>query len=64
MPRLVGKRSNKGLIYSGVFLLLAIATGGTLEYIGVIDLIPNFGTPSKPDRSIPMTSKNRQLFDK
>ncbi len=43
MPRLVGKSSNKGLVYGGVLLVLAIATAGTLEYVGAIDVIPNFG---------------------
>lgn len=62
MPRLVGKRSNNGLIYGGVFLLLAIATGGTLEYIGVIDLVPNFGTPTKTDTSLPAISKDRKII--
>ena len=57
MPRLVGKRSNKGLIYGGVFLLLAIATGVTLEYMGVIDLVPEFGKSNSPS---PVLSRDRQ----
>jgi len=61
MPRLVGKRSDKGLIYSGVFLLLAIATAGTLEYIGVIDVIPNFGKSTNPNSLVPVTSKDREI---
>jgi hypothetical protein len=50
MPRLVGKSSNKGLVFGGVIVVLAIATAGTLEYIGVIDVIPGFGqnTSSAP----------------
>jgi hypothetical protein len=60
MPRLVGKSSNKGLVYSGVFLLLAIATGGTLEYMGVIDLIPGFGQSTKPENPPQAISKDRQ----
>ncbi len=47
MPRLVGKRSNKGVIYTGVFLVLAIAVAGTLEYVGAIDLIPDFGKSTR-----------------
>jgi hypothetical protein len=55
MPRLIGKSSNKGFIFGGIILLLAIATGGTMEYIGMIDVIPGFGsntspTPAQPDR--------------
>jgi hypothetical protein len=61
MPRLVGKSSNKGLIYGGAFLLLAIATAGTLEYIGVIDVIPNFGKSTKPDAIVPLTSRDREI---
>jgi len=49
MPRLVGKRSNKGVIYTGVFLGLAIATAVTLEYVGAIDLVPDFGKSTKLD---------------
>jgi len=57
MPRLVGKSSNKGLVYGGAFLLIAIATGVTLEYTGVIDLFPEFG---KSNSSSPILSKDRQ----
>jgi hypothetical protein len=56
MPRLVGKSSNKGLVYGGVFLLLAIVTGVTLEYMGVIDLVPEFGKSTSPS---PVLSKDR-----
>lgn len=42
MPRLIGKQSsNSG--YIGLFLILAIATAGSLEYLGVINVIPGFG---------------------
>ncbi|GEM_PF-1875480 len=43
MPRLVGKQSNSGLSV-GLFLLISIGVLGALEYIGTIDVIPNFGT--------------------
>jgi len=56
MPRLVGKKSDKGLIFGGVILLLAIATGGTLEYFGVIDLVPGFGQNTTP---APVTSERQ-----
>lgn len=42
MPRLVGKQSSGGLSI-GLLLLLSIAVIGTLEYVGAIDLVPNFG---------------------
>ncbi len=42
MPRLIGKKSdNSG--YVGLVLILAIATAGSLEYLGVINVIPGFG---------------------
>jgi hypothetical protein len=42
MPRLVGK-SSKTPLYLGTAVLIAIAGGVALEYLGVIDLVPNFG---------------------
>lgn len=42
MPRLVGKQSNSGLS-AGLFLLISIGILGTLEYVGAIDFIRNFG---------------------
>lgn len=42
MPRLVGRQSNSSW-YTGLFLVVAIATLGSLEYLGVINIIPGFG---------------------
>ncbi|MEA5534645.1 hypothetical protein [Crocosphaera sp. XPORK-15E] len=42
MPRLVGKQSNSSW-YAGLFLIFAIAAALSLEYFGVINMIPGFG---------------------
>ena len=42
MPRLEGKRTNPGLYLIVVVALLLLALV-TLEYTGVLNLIPNFG---------------------
>jgi hypothetical protein len=46
MPRLIGK-SSKTPVYLGTALVIAIAGGITLEYLGVIDVVPNFGKDRK-----------------
>jgi hypothetical protein len=43
MPRLEGERSNTGL-YIVLLLVLLIVAFVLLEYAGVVDLIPNFGS--------------------
>lgn len=42
MPRLIGKQSNNSW-YVTLVLMLAIAAAGSLEYLGVINVIPGFG---------------------
>lgn len=42
MPRLVGKRSDSSPVIALLFLL-AIATGVCLEYLGYINVVPEFG---------------------
>lgn len=42
MPRLIGKQSNGSWSFS-LLLLIAIATAGSLEYLGLINVIPGFG---------------------
>ncbi|MEA5451589.1 hypothetical protein VB780_23635 [Leptolyngbya sp. CCNP1308] len=42
MPRLIGKQSNNSW-YVTLVLIAAIAAAGSLEYLGVIDVIPSFG---------------------
>ena len=46
MPRLIGK-SSKTPIYLGTALVIAIAGGITLEYLGMVDVVPNFGKDRK-----------------
>lgn len=46
MPRLVGKQSNSSS-YTLLFLILAIATAGSLEYFGFVNMIPGFGQDRK-----------------
>ena len=41
MPRLIGKQSNNSW-YVTLVLMLAIAAAGSLEYLGVINVIPGF----------------------
>ncbi len=43
MPRLEGRRSNSGL-YIVLMIVLLLAILLVLEFTGVIDLIPNFGS--------------------
>ncbi|MEA5509396.1 hypothetical protein VB715_06425 [Crocosphaera sp. UHCC 0190] len=51
MPRLVGKQSNSSW-YAGLFLIFAIAVAVSLEYFGVINMIPGFGRdPGLSDQS-------------
>lgn len=50
MPRLIGKRSDSGPTIALV-VLLALAAGISLEYLGYINVIPGFG------RDIPYTSQ-------
>jgi hypothetical protein len=45
MPRLIGKQSNDSW-YVTLALILAIAAAGSLEYLGVINVIPGFGGES------------------
>jgi hypothetical protein len=42
MPRLIGKQSNNSW-YVTLILIAAIAAAGSLEYLGVINVIPRFG---------------------
>jgi hypothetical protein len=48
MPRLVGKRSNSGFLWSLAVLVVAIAGLGTLEYKGYTDLVPEIGPQVQP----------------
>ena len=43
MPRLEGKRSNTGLYLIGLIVLLVVLIL-VLEFTGVVDLIPGFGS--------------------
>ncbi len=45
MPRLVGKTSNTATYTTLGIIALALAVGTALEYEGIIDIIPGFGTP-------------------
>ena len=47
MPRLIGKQSNNSW-YMTLVLITAIATAGSLEYLGVINVIPGFGNVRLP----------------
>lgn len=47
MPRLIGKQS-KSSWYAGLFLIFAIAAAVSLEYLGMINIIPGFGRDSRP----------------
>jgi hypothetical protein len=47
MPRLVGKPS-KTPLYVGIILLFALAGATTLEYFGVVDVVPGFGRDHRP----------------
>jgi hypothetical protein len=46
MPRLLGKPS-KAPLYIGTALVLVVAGAVAMEYLGVIDAIPNFGKERK-----------------
>jgi hypothetical protein len=48
MPRLVGKRSNSGVLWSFAVLVVAIAGFGTLEYKGYTDFVPEVGPQVRP----------------
>jgi hypothetical protein len=47
MPRLIGKQSNNSW-YMTLVLIVAIAAAGSLEYLGVINVIPGFGEERSP----------------
>jgi hypothetical protein len=57
MPRLVGKQSS-GSLSVGLLLLITVGVLGTLEYVGVIDLIPNFGLERADYPGIPAPNTN------
>lgn len=57
MPRLVGKQSS-GSLSAGLLLLIAVGVLGTLEYVGTIDLIPNFGLERSNYPGIPAPNAN------
>lgn len=42
MPRLVGKKSNNGLL-AGFVLLAAVVAAGAVEYLGYVNFIPSWG---------------------
>ncbi len=42
MPRLVGKKSNNGLV-PGLLIVAVAGVAGYLEYFGIIDVVPDFG---------------------
>jgi hypothetical protein len=42
MPRLIGRQSNNSW-YVTLVLILTIAAAGSLEYLGIINVIPGFG---------------------
>jgi hypothetical protein len=42
MPRLIGKRSDNGTNLTVLIIIAAIA-GILLEYLGAIDIVPDFG---------------------
>jgi hypothetical protein len=46
MPRLLGK-SSKAPLYAGTALVIAFAGAVTIEYLGVIDVVPDFGKERK-----------------
>jgi hypothetical protein len=62
MPRLVGKTSNTAAYTTLGIIVLALAVGTALEYEGIIDIIPGFGTPrvqtqqNRTDRTIAPTN--------
>lgn len=45
MPRLEGQRSNTSL-YVLLLIVLLLLAFLALEFFGIFDLIPNFGTPA------------------
>jgi hypothetical protein len=56
MPRLIGKQSNNSWSIPLVFIL-AVAAAGSLEYFGVINVIPGFGLDrpwSNPSSNLPI----------
>jgi len=57
MPRLIGKQSSGGLSV-GLLLLITVGVFGTLEYVGAIDLIPNFGLARSYYPGIPAPNAN------
>jgi hypothetical protein len=46
MPRLVGKQSHTGDNIAALLILAAVA-GVTLEYVGIINLVPGFGNDDR-----------------
>jgi hypothetical protein len=46
MPRLLGKPS-KAPLYVGTALIIAVAAALSLEYFGIVDVVPNFGKSQK-----------------
>ncbi len=66
MPRLVGKTSNTAAYTTLGIIVLALAVGTVLEYEGIIDIVPGFGTPAgvqtqktRTETTVPGTGSNR-----
>lgn len=57
MPRLIGKQSN-GSWSIGLLLFLAIATAGSLEYFGFIQVIPGFGWDQETNGQLHLPFRN------
>lgn len=51
MPRLKGRQSNTGLSIALLLVLIAIAVAVPLEYLGVTNLITNFGKDERAARA-------------
>jgi hypothetical protein len=58
MPRLLGK-SSKAPLYIGAVLVIAAAAVATIEYLGVIDIIPGFGKERKT--TVQLKPSKRQI---
>lgn len=59
MPRLAGKESNDTIVlYVISFAFIAIVAVGVLEYLGAIDLVPNFGKSNESEGASLRGTKN------
>ncbi|NJR64936.1 MAG: hypothetical protein HC772_05850 [Leptolyngbyaceae cyanobacterium CRU_2_3] len=62
MPRLIGKQAN-GSGYMALLLLISAGAVGAMEYVGAIDIVPNFGREWVHGSALPSNDRQPGIAD-